>query len=561
MDLRQWNGASYSPSKGDRGPPSAEYLAPKYSDARVAFDRYDKDHDHTLSKAECVDFVRGTGLAVTEQYIEGVWSVYDENGDGALDMAEFAIFYSVLAQRSETRRQQQPNALERAMWSFPEPSVHSRRGSFMDHSSRQRRGGPAPVERSANPLAGVPEGRSPSSPSAAPSGLAEIFRKSRAGEGSSPIIAFALAMLVIVLVVVGVLLANETDEEPSDLAGSAPEEEKSYWYIGVVMSCVACLANAFGYNWVRRAHTLVDRRQAEGDENARVMQHWQFPVGWFFSIVLCAGLDAFALSFTDPGLIAPLSGFTLVLNVWVAQFVNSEEVYAIDYAVTALILVGVIVTILSGPSAAPPLVDAEYLWSHVLRPPFLVYQVVMHSSALFVSRMAKKVYGDKTESGIAAGRLAHPRLSGVSPLLFPWVGAIYTAHMNVSVATLLQYLKGPTPEIFSEVGPYFCLGVLVTTSYIQLKAINDGLRTEGALIFVPIKCALNVAQVSLMSMLFFQTLDSMEGLQTARYLLGLASVIVGVLIITLRPDTEGAAGAGKDGGSGEVDNELATTRQ
>ena len=161
-----------------------------------------------------------------------------------------------------------------------------------------------------------------------------------------------------------------------------------------------------------------------------------FVVGWFFSIVLCAGLDAFALSFTDPGLIAPLSGFTLVLNVWVAQFVNSEEVFAIDYAVTALILVGVIVTILSGPSAAPPLVDAEYLWSHVLRPPFLVYQVVMHSSAFFVSRMAKKVYGDKTESGIAAGRLAHPRLSGVSPLMFPWVGAIYTAHMNVR-------LRGP----------------------------------------------------------------------------------------------------------------------
>ena len=56
-------------------PAVPEYLAPKYSDARAAFDRYDKDHDHTLSKAECVAFVRGTGLAVTEQYIEGVWSV------------------------------------------------------------------------------------------------------------------------------------------------------------------------------------------------------------------------------------------------------------------------------------------------------------------------------------------------------------------------------------------------------------------------------------------------------------------------------------------------------
>ena len=62
---------------------------------------------------------------------------------------------------------------------------------------------------------------------------------------------------------------------------------------------------------------------------------------------------------------------------------------------------------------------------------------------------------------------------------------------------------------------------------------------EGALVFVPIKCAFNVAQVSLASTTYFETLDSMGGWQTGRYLLGLGSVIFGVLLITLRPDTEG----------------------
>ena len=50
-----------------------------------------------------------------------------------------------------------------------------------------------------------------------------------------------------------------------------------------------------------------------GEDDAKVMDHWQFPVGWACSILICAVLDAVALSFTDPALIAPLSGFTLVL--------------------------------------------------------------------------------------------------------------------------------------------------------------------------------------------------------------------------------------------------------
>ena len=37
---------------------------------------------------------------MTQQYLEGVWSVYDTNGDGTLDVDEFAIFYVVLQKRS-----------------------------------------------------------------------------------------------------------------------------------------------------------------------------------------------------------------------------------------------------------------------------------------------------------------------------------------------------------------------------------------------------------------------------------------------------------------------------
>lgn len=460
--------------------------------------------------------------------------------------------------------------------------------------------------------------------------LAEVARKSRAGEGSGYVITFAISVLALLMITVFVLLTIDdtpsgpppppvrafnagddldadgvvdvpecnsvtlgplildlqvqqkragrwgaqeqdswdlavrqalqlqvtlTDLEAFPEVEPEPEPEKgehNEWYVGVFLSCFACLSNSFGYNFVRRSHALVAQRKIAGDMTAKSKDHWQFPLGWFCSIVLCAGLDTYALSFTDPALIAPLSGFTLVLNVWVAQLINHEKVYPIDGAVTALILSGVIVTIISGPSSKFAVVDSEYVWSHYFRTPWMAYELFMFGSAFIVTGWTKSLYGDQSPDGIAAGRKANPKLNAIAPILFPWIGAIFTAHMNVFVKAVSEYFKGPMPDVFTEAALYLCIIVLCVSVYIQLNAINDGLRTEGALTFVPIKCAFNVAQVSLASVTFFQTLDTMGTLQVYRYLLGLLMVIVGVLIITLRPDTEvdyEAQGGG--GGLGE----------
>lgn len=48
--------------------------------------------------------------------------------------------------------------------------------------------------------------------------------------------------------------------------------------------------------------------------------------------------------------------------------------------------------------------------------------------------------------------------------------------------TLLGYLKGPKPDVFYEFGPYFCAVALAISCVIQLSAINNGLKAEGALV-------------------------------------------------------------------------------
>ena len=166
-------------------------------------------------------------------------------------------------------------------------------------------------------------------------GSANCVGRSRAGEGSLPVILGAGCFLGVAAAAVFSTYFAEAQppalpSEPEPGCPESPGETHSYWYIGVAMSCVSCLANSFGYNLVRYAHVEVAARKTAGDFGARASQIPWFFVGWALSIVVCAGLDTIALTFTAPELLGPLSGVTLVLNTWVAQLINGERVFALD---------------------------------------------------------------------------------------------------------------------------------------------------------------------------------------------------------------------------------------
>jgi Ca2+-binding EF-hand superfamily protein len=89
---------------------TARQPPPSVSSAFSIFDefaKYDQDNSGALTKDECVDLISGLGLNVTRQYLEGVWSVYDTNGNGTLDAQEFSVFYTVLVKRSDASLEQQ----------------------------------------------------------------------------------------------------------------------------------------------------------------------------------------------------------------------------------------------------------------------------------------------------------------------------------------------------------------------------------------------------------------------------------------------------------------------
>jgi hypothetical protein len=68
---------------------------------RTAFQTYDADGSGALTQDEAKSMVARMNLGVSEQYVDGVWSVYDVDGNGTLDVEEFAKFFEVLVRRDQ----------------------------------------------------------------------------------------------------------------------------------------------------------------------------------------------------------------------------------------------------------------------------------------------------------------------------------------------------------------------------------------------------------------------------------------------------------------------------
>ena len=320
---------------------------------------------------------------------------------------------------------------------------------------------------------------------------------------------------------------------PQQPEPEAPDEP--LWYVGVSLSCLACLSNVFGYNIVRNTHAKVELAHLAGKTEVNQWDFKLFYLGWFLSIVFCAGLDTIAYGFAPVEMLAPLGGVTLVLNIYVANLINKEEVYRVDGAISLLIVFGIVVTVSSVPAHRWK-VDAPFLDEKFTRSSYVLYELMWTLSAYWVYLQTKKVYGDNTEEGIAAGRAANPKLSQVSIVLWPWVGSVFTSNMNVYVKCFLEHLH--SDKAFTTPWLYFIVLLLSASCYCQLTAINTGLAREGALTFVPIKTGMNVVNMSVHSCILFQTMDLMEPLLAFRYIVGLATVSTGIAMILTRPVTE-----------------------
>lgn len=76
-------------------------------------------------------------------------------------------------------------------------------------------------------------------------------------------------------------------------------------------------------------------------------------------LTLCSSsFDLVAMLFAPIELVSPLAGTTLILNIFVAPLVVNEKVYAIDVTAAAVMVPGLVVAVMFGPTGETPMTTA-----------------------------------------------------------------------------------------------------------------------------------------------------------------------------------------------------------
>lgn len=168
----------------------------------------------------------------------------------------------------------------------------------------------------------------------------------------------------------------KTEEMKSD-----EDDTEGLWWVGVLMSLGASFGTVVGMTLQKIGHQR-NKQRPPGERRSC----WTSPFTWMglvLMIVLPAPLDVGALAFAKYSVLAPFSGFTLVLNAIVAPRCLGERVQLTDYLGAALICFGTSITTMFGSHASRSY-DVDALTSIYLSTKTLAYTIVGGLFTLFV---------------------------------------------------------------------------------------------------------------------------------------------------------------------------------
>jgi len=124
------------------------------------------------------------------------------------------------------------------------------------------------------------------------------------------------------------------------------------WIIAVIAILVASSVSNIGFNLQK----LALKKHKDNASAIIVKALW---AGGLACIVIAALLDVVALTFGDVSLVTPLGVFTIVANIFFANFFHGEKLYFRDGVYTAIIMAGSILTTVFAPHQGDAETDSE----------------------------------------------------------------------------------------------------------------------------------------------------------------------------------------------------------
>ncbi|GBG34674.1 Magnesium transporter NIPA2 [Hondaea fermentalgiana] len=314
---------------------------------------------------------------------------------------------------------------------------------------------------------------------------------------------------------------------PEQCGASEDEGGADLWYVGVIISILASVLSNFGVN--TQKYSMI-QEVVHGRARPYVRQPlWLLGL---VGVVLGAVLDFAALGFAAQSLITPVGGFTMVANLFFANYWLGETITRLDL-VSTVAIIGGIVLIAVFADKSDQCYTLEALKCLYKRPTFIPYAILVGGFIVLVfvavvlmrrKRNALRAM-EKTESRF------YKRIAAVLPLLCALLSGLIGAQSVLFAKSTIEILKSTARgnNEFTSAATYLIILSMFVAIFGQIHWLAAALNDFDAVVIVPVFQSVFVSFTIIAGASYFGEFRDFNLLQKVFFPIGLGVLLVGVL--------------------------------
>ena len=338
-------------------------------------------------------------------------------------------------------------------------------------------------------------------------------------------------------------------------------EADGRWYIGAALCFASNVLSPLGYVLQKRATRVVEGSDSGRAAPPPLSSQWLLGCGL---VVLAVLLSLLSSAFTAQSILAPLSSSSLIVNMAASAALLGERVTRVDVLSSLLIIAGSTLSVVFGDHSERVFTNAWLESSFQSLATLLyaglssafclaVYAVLRYQSAL-TQRSTQSPHGGESR-----------RLSGRRGLLQALLYCVLAGALGAQsdlfgkMAVELVATTAQGDQQLTSPYPYLYTAATVAFALAQIHFLSHALVLFDALYCLPLYECVEILTSTVGGALVFGELTSLTGLQLLAFVLGIASLLLGVAIMALRDvnavrDASGGGGSSQPAPRGSVHN-------
>eukprot|EP00928_Gymnodinium_smaydae_P066062 TRINITY_DN49109_c0_g1_i1.p1 TRINITY_DN49109_c0_g1~~TRINITY_DN49109_c0_g1_i1.p1 ORF type:complete len:439 (+),score=83.90 TRINITY_DN49109_c0_g1_i1:38-1318(+) len=290
------------------------------------------------------------------------------------------------------------------------------------------------------------------------------------------------------------------------------------WEVAVAVYILASLLAVVGFN-LQKSAIAAQARNAEWKQLGEAVMSPTWFLGFCLGVLMPLPLHAVAYYNAPMSLLAPLSGATVVLNIFVTPyFLNESWEYWPDAAASALIVLGMYMTTSTGSVGQ----DGRHMTVHRF------YELAGSTlfcgclSVLLVALLASWGYQAFYRKQIRETAKARPSAPPMAHVMQPaLIAAGMSVFTNIGFKSAMEFLKAGSRANFA-----LLMVLILPIAVFQLQVVNYGMRLYSQLLFYPVYHAVQVIVNSIYGAIFFQEYREIFSVDSRMELFVMGVVIV-----------------------------------